>query len=232
MKVIVYDRPNANDHAKAGRLTFDEGESLEFDGIPNDGVGRAFVVRRENVRSMKLQITDGAGPHVGLTEIQVFDFAGCNIAPRADVTASSSRYGGDSAYHKDVGSDAWMRQFADPRLIYSRHIHYNLSRPDKSQQLLAPLSRAAGGYGTCGDVFKSTQDADYQTLLAAIKDAKQHLDTITRFNMPGFEPTEAYIYEMKRYGALPETHAAGAPIDVYETDQRYWRSHWWRPVER
>jgi len=37
---------------------------------------------------------------------------------------------------------------------------------------------------------------------------------------------------MKRYGILPETFDADKdPIDVYKTDQAYWRSLWHQPGE-
>ena len=125
-----------------------------------------------------------------------------------------------------AGSVEWMKQYADPRLQFSRHALYNLSRPEKSLQLLAPLSKSAGGYGICGDILTGTADPDYQELLAGIQEAKTHLESITRFNMASFRPEPEYIREMKRYGILAPGYAAGDPIDVYETDQRYWQSLW------
>jgi hypothetical protein len=45
----------------------------------------------------------------------------------------------------------------------------NLSRPDKSLLLRAPLSVEAGGLGWCGaDVFATTDDPAYQQILARI----------------------------------------------------------------
>jgi hypothetical protein len=124
------------------------------------------------------------------------------------------------------GSLEWMRKYADPRMQFSEHILYNLSHPEKSLQLLAPLAKSAGGHGICGDVFSSTDDADYQQLLAGIREAKAHLESITRFNMPHFRPEPEYVREMKRYGILPPSHQSQDPIDVYDTDRRYWRSLW------
>ena len=46
--------------------------------------------------------------------------------------------------------------------------------------------------------------------------------------MSGFRPPEMYIREMKRYGILPEALGPGGPVDVYATDEAYWRSLWWR----
>jgi hypothetical protein len=127
------------------------------------------------------------------------------------------------------GSLDWMRQHADPRLQFSRHIVYNFSRPEKSVLLLAPLADSAGGYGICGSVFTSTEAPDYRTLLAGIQEAKEHLESIGRFSLPGFRPEAEYLREMKRYGVLPPDFQATDPIDVYQTDRRYWESLWHQP---
>jgi hypothetical protein len=129
-----------------------------------------------------------------------------------------------------TGSSEWMKQFADPRLQFSHNLLYNLSRPEKSLELLAPLAKAAGGYALCGEVFHSPEDPDFQKLLAGIQEAKAHLERITRFNMPQFRPEPEYIREMQHYGILPPGFQAGDPINVYETDRRYWESLWHKPA--
>lgn len=128
------------------------------------------------------------------------------------------------------GSVEWMRQHADPRLQFSRHILYNLSRPEKSLQVLAPLAKSAGGLGLCGDVFASREDPDYGRLLAGVRETQAHLAAITRFTLPNFRPEPEYIREMQRYGVLPAGRGEADPIDVYATDRRYWESLWPRPV--
>ncbi|NOZ22016.1 MAG: hypothetical protein GXP25_13120 [Planctomycetes bacterium] len=106
----------------------------------------------------------------------------------------------------------------------------NESRPDKSLVLLAPLAKEAGGLGICpGPVFKDKNDPDYRKMLAAIAIAKEYLDKTTLYHQPGFHPDEHYIREMKRYGILPKDLPPDAPIDVYATDQAYWRSFWYVP---
>jgi hypothetical protein len=127
-----------------------------------------------------------------------------------------------------TGSLEWMKKYADPKMQFSHNILYNLSRPEKSVQLLAPLSKEAGGYGICGQVLSTTEDTDYQTLLAGIVQAKDYLESITRFNMPLFRPEPEYIREMKNYGVLDAAYREGDPIDVYEVDRKYWESFWWR----
>ncbi len=118
----------------------------------------------------------------------------------------------------------------NPTFRFSRHMLFNLSRPQQSLLLLAPLSKESGGHATCkAPVFTTTEDADYRQLLLAIQTAKRHLDKIKRFDMPGFRPSPHYVREMKRYAILPEDHGPDDPIDVYETDRAYWRSLEHRP---
>jgi hypothetical protein len=120
---------------------------------------------------------------------------------------------------------------------------YNLTHPDKSMILMAPLRTEAGGYGWCkakstdgqpskpARIFADTQDPDYQAILRAIQTAKTQLNEIKRFDMPGFRPNRPYVRELKRYGVLPADFDLGKdPIDVYETDRAYWRSLWYQPT--
>jgi mono/diheme cytochrome c family protein len=118
---------------------------------------------------------------------------------------------------------------------------FNLTHPERSLALQAPLAKEAGGRGLCktsltekeappANVFRSTNDADYQQALAEIAGAGQRLDQRKRFDMPGFRPDRHYVREMIRYGILPETFDIETdPVDVYETDRRYWRSLWHVP---
>ena len=130
--------------------------------------------------------------------------------------------------------------FNDVRIRFSRHLMFNLSRPEKSLILLAPLAPEAGGYGLCRDedgsgsasgkltVFADTADPDYRKILTLCREGKRHLKRNKRFDMPGFRPTPTYVREMKRFGILPATLAENAPLDVYATDRAYWRSLWWQ----
>ena len=61
---------------------------------------------------------------------------------------------------------------------------------------------------------------------------KENLDRIKRFDMPGFRPRRGYVREMKRYGILPADTPLDAAIDVYATDQAYWRSLWYRAIAK
>ena len=114
---------------------------------------------------------------------------------------------------------------------------YNLSHPEKSLILMAPLTKEAGGYGWCKPkdgqpvvVFKDTHDPDYQAILHAIQAAKARQEKSGRIDTPRFPPSEHYIYWMKRYCVLPESFdLTKDPIDPHKTDAAYWRSLWYRP---
>jgi hypothetical protein len=114
---------------------------------------------------------------------------------------------------------------------------YNLSHPEKSMILRAPLAEDAGGYGWCKDnygrpaVFRNTKDPDYQAILRAIRAAKARQKKEGRYDMPGFRPNKHYVRWMKRFGILPESFdLAKDPINPYETDKAYWRSLWHQPA--
>jgi len=106
----------------------------------------------------------------------------------------------------------------------------NLTRPAKSLLLQAPLARAAGGLGLCAEpVFADAADADYQELLAAVREAAGRLERHKRFDMVGFHPNPYYVRQMQQYGILPEPLDADQPADVYATDRAYWESLHYRP---
>ena len=134
----------------------------------------------------------------------------------------------------EIGLSFWDPSWTDPRLRFSRHLMFNLSRPEKSVILLAPLAKEAGGYGMCKikdteyAIFESTDDAGYKAILAMCTDGKAYLEKIKRFDMPGFTPPVAYYREMKRYGVLSKELAANTEIDIYATDQAYWQSLWYK----
>ncbi len=134
------------------------------------------------------------------------------------------------------GVSFWKPSLDDPRLNTSRHIVFNLSRPEKSMMLLAPLAELAGGWGMCLEsgtkqpVFAGKNDPDYRTLLAMVEAGKRYLDENKRFDMPGFRPREAWVREMRRYGILPDDTARDDVADVYAVESRYWESLWHRPA--
>jgi hypothetical protein len=104
----------------------------------------------------------------------------------------------------------------------------NLTRPDKSVLLMAPLAREAGGLQLCGDaIFADRTDPLYLALHEQLQQAGTQLDEIKRFDMPGFRPNDEYIREMKRFGILPTDLAPHDPLDPYQVDEQYWQSFWY-----
>jgi hypothetical protein len=121
----------------------------------------------------------------------------------------------------------------DPLIRFSDNILLNFSYPHFSPLLLAPLAKKAGGYGACGDVFRNTADADYQSLLMAIQRGKADLEKTPRYGSPLFQPNRQYIREMKKYGALSESSdSSGELLNVFRADQAYWKTFWYDPGER
>jgi hypothetical protein len=136
------------------------------------------------------------------------------------------------------GVSFWQPSLDDPRLLTSRHIVFNLSRPEKSLMLLAPLAKEAGGWGLCRaakseagpPVFAYKSDAGYQAILAMVVAGKDFLEhTSTRFDMAHFRPRPDWVREMKRYGVLPECVKPEEVTDAYAIEQGYWKSLWHQP---
>lgn len=143
--------------------------------------------------------------------------------------------------------EGWQR----PTSRFSRHTVFNLTRPERSLILMAPLAAEAGGYavGAPGEpkpitedrakppapithpvIFSSRADPDYAKILTHIQAAGARLQEIKRFDMPGFRPTRQYLREMVRFGVLPGSFdPARDPADPYELDRRYWESLWHKP---
>ena len=134
-------------------------------------------------------------------------------------------------------------------VLYNLHALYNLTNPNQSSILLAPLAKDAGGWAIggvkgikpkgriitkdsrCPVIFKSKDDPDYKILLKYIEEGKKHLEVNKRWNMPGFKPSPYYIRELKRFGVLPETFDVNKEkFDIYDLDKRYWESLWYYPT--
>lgn len=129
------------------------------------------------------------------------------------------------------GVSFWRPEWDDKRLLRSRHLVFNLSRPEQSLVLLAPLSKEKGGYGLCkqtdgtpAQVFTDQGDTGYRAILAMCEAGKRRLETIKRFDMPGFRPPAPYVREMVRYRVLSEFPAPEFAVDPYQCDRDYWRS--------
>jgi hypothetical protein len=108
----------------------------------------------------------------------------------------------------------------------------NLSNPEMSKLLLAPLAKQAGGLGLCrnkdtqqrgeGGVFADKTDADYLALRAEIEKMRDTCYPGGFHWKPGFRSNPIYIREMKRYGVLPADFDPRTPIDPWGLDQQYY----------
>jgi hypothetical protein len=129
------------------------------------------------------------------------------------------------------GVSFWQPSLDDPRLLTSRHIVFNLSRPEKSLMLLAPLAKDAGGWGLCkAPVFADKSDPGYQAILELVTAGRDFLSRNKRFDMAGFVPRTDWFREMKRYGMLPQCLKPEEVRDVYSIEQDYWKSLWHQPA--
>ena len=136
------------------------------------------------------------------------------------------------------GVSFWQPSLDDPRLNTSRHLVFNLSHPENSLLLLAPLSKSAGGWELCRDpktkqpvsVFSNTADPGYQALFEMCAAGKRNLERIKRFDLPDFRPRTDWVREMKRFGIIPVAADPTRPLDVYALEKTYWESLWYSPL--
>jgi hypothetical protein len=137
-----------------------------------------------------------------------------------------------------------VHEFTDLQMIRGRIGYYqfgnarppqslcNLSRPETSLLLRAPLAPEAGGLGWCGaEVFADTDDPSYQAIRAAIVAAAERLAETKRFDMPGFRPNVYYLRQMQAYGILPPDLDPDQPIDFRAVESDYWRSFHYHPAQ-
>ncbi len=109
---------------------------------------------------------------------------------------------------------------------YSTQLIFNMTFPEKSKILTAPLAQTAGGKQSCGRaVFADTSDPDYQAILGGIQRAERYIqEERNRFTQRPFVPHPSYVREMIRFGVLPPDHDYSAPVDPYQTDRIYWET--------
>jgi hypothetical protein len=126
-----------------------------------------------------------------------------------------------SKFNRSTGSYERMVLKDDPMRYYNWNVLLNATRPDKSAVMMAPLDKAAGGWGMCPGVFKSTDDPDYQALAAAATNWQSEWLKARRFGAPNFEVNRQYIREMVRFGIVAEGTPADQ-VEPYKTDRAYW----------
>ena len=162
--------------------------------------------------------------------------AGAEVLDRRCASCHQGAQSLPRAMSDERGISFWRFDIDDPRLQLSRHIVFNLTEPEHSLLLLAPLAAKEGGFERCRNadgesvsVFADRSDPDYRTLLEMVRAGQANLQQIKRFDMPDFQPRPEYLREMRRYGVLPEDHLDDASVDPYVLDQKYWESLWYQP---
>jgi LmbE family N-acetylglucosaminyl deacetylase len=72
-RVVLYDRPNANDQITGATLTFDNGDSVTVPALPNNGAGYTVTFPAHTASMMQLTVTSVSATtqNVGLSEIEV-----------------------------------------------------------------------------------------------------------------------------------------------------------------
>ena len=70
--VVLYDRPELNEHVAGGVLKFSDGSEIRITTISNSGNGKRITFPTKTVDWVRFEVTDGEGLNLGLSEIEVF----------------------------------------------------------------------------------------------------------------------------------------------------------------
>lgn len=71
-RVVLYDRPDPDEHVAGGRLIFSDGSTVYVNQIPNNGTGKEVRFDAKQINWVKFEVTDGTGKDLGLSELEVF----------------------------------------------------------------------------------------------------------------------------------------------------------------
>ncbi|MHC4856074.1 MAG: DUF7402 domain-containing protein, partial [Planctomycetota bacterium] len=72
-KVILYDRPSKQEHMAACVLRFSDGSEVHVFAVPNDGTAKTVVFEPRVISGVRLEVLDGVGENIGLSEIEFYD---------------------------------------------------------------------------------------------------------------------------------------------------------------
>ncbi|MFV1964050.1 MAG: hypothetical protein ACC628_01410 [Pirellulaceae bacterium] len=145
---------------------------LILSGHPDDH-GKPRIHLGANDKQRVFTWIDLNVPYYGTSESNYYDRKGCRRLYPRDLDA--------------VLADVAQRRCASchaegiPRTHYTRILN-----PEENSFLFAPLAKTAGGTERCGrPVFASTQDPDYQKILASFAPLLRMADQTPRMDMPG-----------------------------------------------
>lgn len=71
-KVVLYDHPPHEEHMAACVLKFSDGSEVHVTAVPNDGTPKTVVFAPRTVAGMTLEVVDGIGENIGLSELEVY----------------------------------------------------------------------------------------------------------------------------------------------------------------
>jgi LmbE family N-acetylglucosaminyl deacetylase len=95
-RVVLYDRPNANDRVTGGKLTFSDGTSVSVGALNNAGAATTVTFTPRSITSVTFTVTSVSATteNIGLAEFEVYVTQGAPSAPAAPsgltATATSS----------------------------------------------------------------------------------------------------------------------------------------------
>jgi putative alpha-1,2-mannosidase len=70
-KVVIYDRPCAEEHMAACVLKFSDNSEVHVVAVPNDGRPKTVAFAARTVTSVTLTVVDGVGTNIGLSELEL-----------------------------------------------------------------------------------------------------------------------------------------------------------------
>ena len=71
-KILLFDRPDLNEHIAGGKLIFSDGSQLWVNEIPNDGTAKLIKFDSKKISWIRFETTDGDGKDLGFSEIEVY----------------------------------------------------------------------------------------------------------------------------------------------------------------
>ena len=128
------------------------------------------------------------------------------------------------------GAPPWVDLTPDDiRRRWSRDLFYNLSHPEKSVLLLAPLAKSAGGFESCG---KAVFAEHGRSRLRVDPGRPACCARQTRGDRPirhaWLSPARGVrAVRCNATASSARTTRSTRPLDVYATDRAYWASHWY-----
>ena len=125
----------------------------------------------------------------------------------------------------------WLATYpkTNPRNKMSPNAVFNITIPENSPMLIAPLAKRAGGRADPKKpnshpvIFNSKADPDYQAILSAIKRANKYITTKSpRYTSPNFKPTQDYIEAMQSSG-VSKDFLESKDFNIFKCDEQYWK---------